>query len=223
MLTLGPVRVDPPLVLSDGGHYGPRVPADAAAHRRRGACDDGVHLLRGDHPRQRPAAAQAALLRRGAAAVHPDLRLGRGTRMAAAADIVEGLARRLRHQHGMPGEQGPQGLRGSGADGGPAARAGDRSLGQEAAVDSADGEVSPGIGRPADELPRPRQDVRGRGRGAVAMHARTARQMYTGRRRTGSASRSCKTISRSRSSATATWPRRTTRSRSLRRRAATPS
>ena len=33
-------------------------------------------------------------------------------RMAAAADIVEELgARRLRHQHGLPGEQGPEGLR----------------------------------------------------------------------------------------------------------------
>ena len=110
----------------DGGHHGPRLPPDAPPDRRRRPRDDGVHLVGGDHPGQRAAAPQDGLLRRGASALDPDLRLGSGAHGRRGRHRRGARAGRLRHQHGLPGQQGAQGLRGRGADGRPPARAPDR-------------------------------------------------------------------------------------------------
>ena len=166
MLQLGPLPIDPPLVLAPMAGITDHV--YRLMLRRIGGVgprDDGVHLLRGDHAGQRAPAAQDALFGRGAAALDPDLRVGPRAHGGGGRHRRGARARRLRHQHGLPGEQGPQGLRRRGADGRPAARARNRALGEEAADDAADGEVPPGPRRPPHELSRPRAHVRGRGRG----------------------------------------------------------
>ncbi len=165
MLRLGSVAVDPPLVLAPMAGITDHVyRLMLRSDRRRGAGHHGVHLLGGHHAGKRPAASQAPLLRGGAPALDPDLRVGPGAHGGGGRDRRGAAARRLRHQHGLPGQQGPEGVRRCGADGRPRPGAPDHPGGPRAPVDPAHGQVPAGARRRAPELPRARPHLRGRRR-----------------------------------------------------------
>ena len=83
-----------------------------------------------------------------------------------------------RHHLGCPSNKA-EGLRGCGSHGRPPLRG--RSSARRSRCRAPDGQFPLGLDDGRLNFPRPRKDVETKD-GAVAMHSRTSRQMYTGRR-----------------------------------------